>query len=175
MTKRRERFSLTASDMAIQLDLIAKVRGVSYAEKFFEELPDAMKDKRTYGSLLNVYAQAMLKEKTKETFEQMRWKGYASDTLPCNVVMNFYIDAGEPDVVSGIIDEMKERNVAFDVCTYNICIKSCAAKQDTDGMEWVFKQMVADESVVANWTTYTTLASMYIGELWEGRRMVERS
>jgi hypothetical protein len=72
MTKRRERFSLTASDMAIQLDLIAKVRGVSYAEKFFEELPDAMKDKRTYGSLLNVYAQAMLKEKTKETFEHMR-------------------------------------------------------------------------------------------------------
>jgi hypothetical protein len=72
MTERRERFSLTASDMAIQLDLIAKVRGVSYAENFFEELPDAMKDKRTYGSLLNVYAQAMLKEKTKETFEQMR-------------------------------------------------------------------------------------------------------
>jgi hypothetical protein len=49
--------------------------------------------------------------------------------------MNFYVDAGESDVVSGIIDEMKERNVAFDVCTYNICIKSCAAKQDTNGME----------------------------------------
>jgi pentatricopeptide repeat protein len=162
MTECRDRFSLTASDMAIQLDLIAKVRGVSYAKKFFDELSDAMKDKRTYGSLLNVYAQAMLKEKTEETFEQMRQKGYASDTLPCNVVMNFYVDAGEPNEMPGIIDEMKERNIAFDVCTYNICIKSSAAKQDTNGMERVFKQIFADESVVANWTTYTTLSSMYI-------------
>ncbi|CAD6260119.1 unnamed protein product [Miscanthus lutarioriparius] len=162
MTERRDRFSLSSSDMAIQLDLIAKVRAVSHAEKYFDELPDAMKDKRTYGSLLNVYAQAMMKEKTEDTFEQMRKKGFASDTLPCNVVMNFYVDSGEPNEVLAIIDEMKERNVSFDVCTYNIWIKSCAAKQDAEEMERVFSQMIADESVVANWTTYTTLASMYI-------------
>lgn len=76
--------------------------------------------------------------------------------------MNFYLDVGEPEKVSIIIDEMKERNVAFDVCTYNIWIKSCAAMQDADGMERVFNRMIADESVVANWTTYTTLASMHI-------------
>ncbi|KAL6903403.1 hypothetical protein ACP4OV_004216 [Aristida adscensionis] len=162
MTDRGDRFPLSSSDMAIQLDLIAKVRGVSHAEEYFENLPDTMKDKRTYGSLLNVYAQAMLKEKTEATFEQMRVKGIASDTLPCNVLMNFYVDAGEPDQVSRVIEEMKERNVAFDVCTYNIWIKSCAAKQDAEEMERVFNQMIADESVVANWTTYTTLASMYI-------------
>ncbi|KAL6652297.1 hypothetical protein ACP70R_011222 [Stipagrostis hirtigluma subsp. patula] len=162
MRDRRDRFSLSSSDMAIQLDLIAKVKGVSHAEEYFEKLPDIMKDKRTYGSLLNVYAQAMMKEKTEGTFEQMRTKGFASDTLPCNVLMNFYVDVGEPDQVSTIIDEMKERNVALDVCTYNIWIKSCAAKQDAEEMERVFSQMIADESVVANWTTYTTLASMYI-------------
>jgi hypothetical protein len=55
MTERRDRFPLSSSDMAIQLDLIAKVRGVSHAEKYFDELPDAMKDKQTYGSLLNCY------------------------------------------------------------------------------------------------------------------------
>jgi pentatricopeptide repeat protein len=161
MTERQDRFFFTVSDMAIQLDLIAKVRGVSHAEKYFKELPNTMKGKRTYGSLLNVYAQAMLKEKTEETFEQMSQKGITSDTLPCNVLMNFYVDVGEPDEVSAIIDEMKERNIAFDVCTYNIWIKSCAAMQGTVGMERVFNQMIANESVVANWTTYTTLASMY--------------
>uniref|UniRef100_A0A0D9W7S5 Pentacotripeptide-repeat region of PRORP domain-containing protein n=1 Tax=Leersia perrieri TaxID=77586 RepID=A0A0D9W7S5_9ORYZ len=162
MTERRDRFSLSSSDMAIQLDLIAKVRGVSHAEEYFEELPDPLKDKRTYGSLLNVYAQAMMKEKTESTFEQMRKKGFATDTLPFNVLMNFYVDFGETEKVSLLIDEMMERNVAFDVCTYNIWIKSCAAMQDTDGMEEVFNQMIRDETVVANWTTYTTLASMYI-------------
>ncbi|KAL5214682.1 hypothetical protein ABZP36_003834 [Zizania latifolia] len=162
MTERRDRFPLSSSDMAIQLDLIAKVRGVSYAEEYFEELPDPLKDKRTYGSLLNVYAQAMMKEKTEKTFAQMRKKGFASDTLPFNVLMNFYVDVEEAEKVSKIIDEMKERNVAFDVCTYNIWIKSCAAIQDADAMEQVFNQMIGDESVVANWTTYTTLGSMYI-------------
>ncbi|EAZ31514.1 hypothetical protein OsJ_15655 [Oryza sativa Japonica Group] len=162
MTERRDRFSLSSSDMAIQLDLIAKVRGVSHAEEYFEELPDPLKDKRTYGSLLNVYAQAMMKEKTESTFEQMRKKGFATDTLPFNVLMNFYVDAEEAEKVSILIDEMMERNVAFDVCTYNIWIKSCAAMQDADAMEQVFNQMIRDETVVANWTTYTTLASMHI-------------
>ncbi|KAG8082868.1 hypothetical protein GUJ93_ZPchr0014g47210 [Zizania palustris] len=162
MTERRDRFSLSSSDMAIQLDLIAKGRGVSHAEEYFEELPDPLKDKRTYGSLLNVYAQAMMKEKTESTFEQMRKQGFATDTLPFNVLMNFYVDVEEAEKVSMIVDEMKERNIAFDVCTYNIWIKSCAAMQDADGMEQVLDQMIGDESVVANWTTYTTLASMYI-------------
>lgn len=162
MTERRDRFSLSSSDMAIQLDLVAKVRGVPHAEEYFESLPDPLKDKRTYGSLLNVYAQARMKEKTEDTFEQMRKKGYASDTLPFNVLMNFYVDVEEPQKVSAVTDEMKERNVSFDVCTYNIWIKSFAAMKDADGMDRVFNQMIADESVVANWTTYTTLASMHI-------------
>ena len=118
MAERRDRFPLSSSDMAIQLDLIAKVHGVSHAEKYFEDLPDTMKDKRTYGSLLNVYAQATMKEKTEGTFQQMRKKGFASDTLPCNVLMNFYVDVGEPDEVSAIIDEMKEKKyIPSDVCT----------------------------------------------------------
>uniref|UniRef100_A0ACD5UU70 Uncharacterized protein n=1 Tax=Avena sativa TaxID=4498 RepID=A0ACD5UU70_AVESA len=162
MTERRDRFSLSASDMAIQLDLIAKVRGVQDAEEYFENLPDSMKDKRTYGSLLNVYAQAKMKEKTENTFKLMRKKGYAIDTLPFNVLMNFYVDVDEPEKVTTVTDEMKKRNVAFDVCTYNIWIKSCAAMKDADGIEQIFNQMIADESVVANWTTYTTLASMHI-------------
>lgn len=162
MTERRDRFSLSESDMAIQLDLVAKVRGVPYAEEYFEKLSDPLKDKRTYGSLLNVYAQAKMKEKTENTFELMRKKGFAIDTLPFNVLMNFYVDIEEPEKVSTITDEMKKRNISFDVCTYNIWIKSCAAMKDASAMEQVFNQMIADESVVANWTTYTTLASMHI-------------
>jgi pentatricopeptide repeat protein len=33
-----------------------------------------MKDKRTYGSLLNVYLQYMMEEKTEDMFEQIRKK-----------------------------------------------------------------------------------------------------
>lgn len=85
----------------------------------------------------------MMKEKTEDTFEQMRKKkGFASDTLPCNVLMNFFVHVDEPDKVSEIIDEMKEKKVSFDICTCNICIKCCSAKQDFDEMERVSSQMI---------------------------------
>ena len=60
---KRERFKILTSDAAIQLDLVAKVHGLSSAEDYFLKLPDDLKDNRTYGSLLNAYVQAKVKEK----------------------------------------------------------------------------------------------------------------
>lgn len=81
---------------SMQLDLIAKVNGVWRAEEY--EIPDAMKDKRTYGSLLNVYLQYMMEEKTEDMFEQIRKK-----------IASWWIcvDVGKAAEVSAIIDEMK--------------------------------------------------------------------
>jgi hypothetical protein len=48
MNNRPERIRISASDAAIQLDLIAKVHGVSSAEGYFLNLTNNLKDKRTY-------------------------------------------------------------------------------------------------------------------------------
>jgi hypothetical protein len=48
MNNRPERIRISASDVAIQLDLIAKVHGVSSAEGYFLNLTNNLKDKRTY-------------------------------------------------------------------------------------------------------------------------------
>ena len=40
-------------------------------------------------------------------------KGFASDTLPCNVLMDFYVDVGESDEVSAIIDGMKGKKMSL--------------------------------------------------------------
>lgn len=156
------RFTFTSSDMAIQLDLISKVRGIEHAEEYFSTLKDELKDKRTYGALLNAYGQAKMKEKAEAIVETMKAKGYANDALPYNVMMTLYMNVGEHEKVQMTINEMKEKNVNFDIYSYNIWITTCAAMENLGEMERVVETMTADSSISANWTTYTTLATMYI-------------
>ncbi|RWW80839.1 hypothetical protein BHE74_00010800 [Ensete ventricosum] len=161
MAAQGDRFTLTSSDMAIQLDLIAKVHGISHAEEHFSNLPDNLKDKRTYGALLNVYGQAKIKDKAEAIMETMKSKGYASDALPFNVMMTLYMNVEEHEKVSMLVNEMKEKNLTFDIYTYNIWITNCASMEDVEEMERVVGEMTSDSNINANWTTYTTLATMY--------------
>ncbi|KAJ6675632.1 hypothetical protein OIU85_011756 [Salix viminalis] len=108
MKNRQERFRLSPSDAAIQLDLIAKVRGVSTAEDFFISLPSTFKDRRVYGALLNAYVRNRMREKAETLIDEMRDKGSA------------------------------------------------------DKMEQVYEQMKSDRSINPNWTTFSTMATMYI-------------
>ncbi|KAI0489156.1 hypothetical protein KFK09_028998 [Dendrobium nobile] len=162
MASHGDRFILNSSDNAIQLDLIAKVRGISHAEGYFSILPGILKDRRTYGALLNAYGKAKMRDKAEATLETMKGKGYADDALPFNVMMTLYMNIAEHGKVYAIINEMKAKNVSFDLYSYNILITSCATMGEVEEMERVVQEMIVDARVNANWTTYTTLATMYI-------------
>ncbi|XP_077244846.1 tetratricopeptide repeat (TPR)-like superfamily protein isoform X2 [Tasmannia lanceolata] len=162
MIDQGERFKLTSSDIAIHLDLISKVNGISNAEDYFSGLPEASKDMRTYGALLNAYVQATMTEKAEAVVEKMRNGGYANHALPYNVIMSLYMKIKEYKKVILMIFEMKKNNVPFDIYSYNIWITTCGAMGDTEQMEQVVESMTQDNSINANWTTYSTLASMYI-------------
>ncbi|KAL6322926.1 hypothetical protein AAG906_021831 [Vitis piasezkii] len=140
MNNRGERFRLSSSDAAIQLDLIAKVCGVSSAEDYFSRLPDTLKDKRIYGALLNAY-------------------GYATTPLPFNVMMTLYMNLKELDKVQSMILEMMNKNIQLDIYSYNIWLSSC---ESTERMEQVFEQMKLERTINPNWTTFSTMATMYI-------------
>ncbi|CAN7138518.1 unnamed protein product [Brassica rapa subsp. narinosa] len=159
MNKRGERFRLSASDAAIQLDLIGKVRGISDAEEFFLSLPDNFKDRRVYGSLLNAYVRAKSREKAEALIDIMRQKGYALHPLPFNVMMTLYMNLREYDKVDAMVFEMKQKDIRLDIYSYNIWLSSCASVEQ---MEQVYQQMKSDVSINPNWTTFSTMATMYI-------------
>ncbi|KAK7350468.1 hypothetical protein VNO77_09145 [Canavalia gladiata] len=162
MNNRPERFTVSESDAAIQLDLIAKVHGVSSAEAFFLSLDDKLKEKRTYGALLNVYVHSRLKEKAESLLDTMRSKGYVMHSLPFNVMMTLYMNLKEYDKVDMLVSEMMGKNVQLDIYTYNIWLSSCGSQGSIEKMEQVFEQMAKDPTIVPNWTTFSTMASMYI-------------
>ncbi|KAI4356602.1 hypothetical protein L6164_000613 [Bauhinia variegata] len=162
MSNRGERFRLSASDAAIQLDLVAKVRGVSSAEEYFLSLTDKIKDRRAYGALLNAYVQAKLKDKAESLLDTMRSKGYVTHALPFNVMMTLYMNLKEYDKVDLLVSEMKEKNIQLDIYSYNIWLSCCGSQGSKEKMEQVYEQMTKDKTIVPNWTTFSTMATMYI-------------
>ncbi|XP_030512404.1 pentatricopeptide repeat-containing protein At1g02150 [Rhodamnia argentea] len=162
MNNRGERFRLAASDAAIQLDLIAKVHGISDAEDFFLKLPDTLKDRRIYGALLNAYVRAKMKEKAESLIDTMREKGHAMHALPFNVMMTLYMNLKDYGKVDALVSEMMEKNIQLDMYSYNIWLSSRGSQGSVEGMEQVFDQMKRDSMINPNWTTFSTMATMYI-------------
>ncbi|GAA0186658.1 hypothetical protein LIER_33946 [Lithospermum erythrorhizon] len=162
MINRPERFRMTTSDTAIQLDLISKVQGISAAEEYFLKLPDGLKDNRIYGSLLNAYVHAKMKEEAESLIGKMRNRGYANNSLPFNVMMTLYMNLRDYDKVDSMVFEMMEKRIPLDIYTYNIWLSSCGSRGSLGKMEQAYKQMEMDTSINPNWTTFSTMATSYI-------------
>ncbi|KAF9625439.1 hypothetical protein IFM89_022836 [Coptis chinensis] len=180
MNEREDRFALSSSDAAIQLDLISKVRGVASSEEYFSNLPGTLKDKRTHGSLLNAYVRARMKEKAEALVEDIKNKGYALHPLPYNVMMTLYMKHKDYDKAISMVTEMMDKNISPDIYSYNIWITACGSMGSTEKMEEVLERMKMDSTVSPNWTTYSTMATMYmnLGQLDKAKaslRMVEGS
>ncbi|KAK4476454.1 hypothetical protein RD792_015607 [Penstemon davidsonii] len=176
MNDRAEKYRITTSDTAIQLDLIAKVHGISSAEQYFLSLPDKLKDKRIYGSLLNAYVRARMKEKAESLMVEIRNRGYATHALPFNVMMTLYMNLKDYEKVESLISELKKKNTPLDIYSYNIWISSNGSQGHLEKMEQVYQQMQLDTSVTPMWSTLSTMASMYIkfGEIEKAEECLKK-
>ncbi|KAF9601827.1 hypothetical protein IFM89_023514 [Coptis chinensis] len=155
--------NMTVSDQAIHLDIIAKTRGIPAAESFFVGLPEASKNHLCYGALLNCYCKELMTEKAEALMEKMKELRFDSTSMAYNSLMTLYTKAGQPEKVPAIIQEMKASNVMPDSYTYNVWMRALAAVSDISGVERVIEEMRRDGRVAGDWTTYSNLASIYVG------------
>lgn len=162
MSNRPERFRISSSDAAIQLDLVSKVHGISGAEDYFKSLHKTLMDKRIYGALLNAYVRARMVEKAESLLIEMKNKDYATHALPFNVMMTLYMNLKDQEKVESLVLEMKESNIDLDLYSYNIWISSRGSQGSIEKMEEAFEKLKLDESINPNWTTYSTMATLYI-------------
>ncbi|CAN0879531.1 Pentatricopeptide repeat-containing protein At1g02150 [Linum grandiflorum] len=156
----RKKYSLSARDAGLQIDLVAKVHGIPAAEEYLENAPDFLKDKRIYGALLNIYVKHKNKEKAESLFREMQDKNYVSDNLSFNVMMTLYKNLKEYAKVEEMILEMSKKNIQLDLVSYCIWLSSLAHEGNVEKMEQAFEQMKL-ENVTADWTIYSSLASCY--------------
>lgn len=176
MNERGDKYRMSTSDTAIELDLIAKVRGIPSAEDYFNNLPASSKDKRAYGSLLNAYARARMREKAESLIAEMKNKGYVTHALPFNVMMTLYVKLKDYNQVELIVSEMAEQQIPFDAYTYNIWLSSRGSHGSTEKMEEVFEKMELDRTIKPSWTTFSIMATTYtkIGQLEKAEDYLRR-
>lgn len=153
---------LALRDLSIRLDLIARVRGIDDAEKYFLDLPERAKNHKSYGALLNCYVREQLVEKAEGLLEKMKELDFVWNAVPYNNMMTLYLKTSQPEKVPLVIQEMKANDVVPDTFTYNIWMKSCAAMSGIGAVEKVFDEMKRDGRISADWTTYSNLATIYV-------------
>jgi pentatricopeptide repeat protein len=73
---------LLPGDHAVHLDLVAKVRGLASAEKFFEDMPERAKGPSTCNALLHAYVQHGVREKAEAMLAEMSRAGYLPARCP---------------------------------------------------------------------------------------------
>ncbi|XP_049402496.1 pentatricopeptide repeat-containing protein At1g02370, mitochondrial-like [Solanum stenotomum] len=107
MEKRGINFSY--GDYGVRLDLIAKVQGITAAEKYFGSLSPSMQNQSTYGALLNCYCVEKLTDKALSFFEKMDQLKFTNKSLAFNNLMSLYMRLGQPEKVAPLVQEMKSR------------------------------------------------------------------
>lgn len=151
---------LVPGDYAVHLDLIAKVRGLRSAEKFFEDLPDRIRGQPTCSALLHVYAQNNLADKAEALMLKMSECGLLKNPLPYNHMLSLYLSNGKFEKFYETIQELK-KNISPDVVTFNLWLTVCASQDDVEAAERVFLEL-KKEKLDPDWVTYSTLTNLYI-------------
>ncbi|GAV83065.1 PPR domain-containing protein [Cephalotus follicularis] len=160
METRKMNFSHT--DYAIRVDLIAKEKGISAAENYFGGLPPLVKNRSTYGALLNCYCKELMTDEALALFEKMNDLNFVSNSLAFNNLMSLYMRLGQPEKVPPIVVDMKQRSIPLCSYSYNVWMQSYASLNDIEGVERVLEEVVKVGEDKCTWTTYSNLAGIYV-------------
>lgn len=156
----QEDIKLLPGDYAIHLDLIAKMRGLTSAEKFFEDLPYKMRGQATCTALLHTYVQNKLSAKAEALMEKMSECGFLKCSLPYNHMLSLYISEGKLEKVPEIVNELK-KNASPDIVTYNLLLSVCASQNNVETAGKIFLDL-KKAKIEPDWVTYSALTNLYI-------------
>ncbi|GKB76873.1 pentatricopeptide repeat-containing protein [Tanacetum coccineum] len=153
--------NLQPAGVAVHLDLVSRVKGLEEAEKYFNSLPEEVKNLQVYGALLNCYATTKSVEKAEAIAEKMKQRGVMT-TLSYNSMLCLYNKIAANEKLDRVYQEMKEMGIACDKPTYYIRLNAYAAASNIDGMEKVLKNMEENSSLSVDWNTYVIASGGYL-------------
>lgn len=149
----------SSENVAVHLDLISRVHGLQQADEFFNTIPDALKNFKVYGTLLNCYAFKKSLEKAEATMEKMKQLGYMT-THSYNSMLNLYTKTKCHDKLLKLVEEMEKTGVRYYKTTYYILLNAYASF-DIKVMENLLGYMETNRGLMLDWHVYITAAKGY--------------
>ncbi|KAI4342982.1 hypothetical protein MLD38_027538 [Melastoma candidum] len=159
---KKDLFTASAVEHAVQLNLIGKVHGHSAAEIYFENLPEQEKTYKTHGALLNCYVREAKVDKSLAHLQKMQEMGIALTPLHFNNIMCLYTRIKQHEKVPGLLAEMRARKVLPDNYSYRICLNAYGAMSDINRMEEILTEMETQPHIAMDWTTFCAASNFYI-------------
>ncbi|KAF5747746.1 hypothetical protein HS088_TW05G00473 [Tripterygium wilfordii] len=155
-------FKLASRDVAIRLDLIAKVHGIEKAENYFNNVPVQLRVLEVYGALLNCYTSVKSVEKSEATMQKMRDLGFAETSLAYNVMLNLYYQTGNREKFDVLVNEMEEKGIGLDKYSVGIRLSAHSAVSDIQGIDKILERIESDPMFLLDWTVYAVAANGYL-------------
>ncbi|XP_019091060.1 PREDICTED: putative pentatricopeptide repeat-containing protein At1g28020 [Camelina sativa] len=151
--------SLYSEDYAARLYLTENVLGLEEAEKYFENIPENMKDYSVYTALLSFYAKSDKNMgKAMTTFKKMRELGFLLKPSPFSLILSLH---KQSNMVEEILREMEENNVDPDSLTVNKVLKIYAAESKVEEMEMFMRQWGRGDGIKLDSGTVAAMAKAY--------------
>lgn len=101
-----------SEDYAARLHLVETVLGLEEAEKFFESIPENMRDYSVYDNLLKYYTRSKKTlDKAEATFEKMRDLCFLLKPSPFNLMISLYGKLKKKNMVKKLQHELMENKV----------------------------------------------------------------
>ncbi|KAJ4837313.1 hypothetical protein Tsubulata_031453 [Turnera subulata] len=161
MTDRRY-LDLSVSDVAVRLQLIYRVHGLSQAENYFDNISEKLKRGGACGSLLSIYAREKAVHKAGALMQTMRDRGIATSSFHYNMLINLYIRAGLFDKIDILMQEMESHRIPQDRYTMCNLMAAYVAASDISSMERILNQVEQDPEISRLWEINSIAASGYI-------------
>ena len=156
------KYELSCGDIAVRLDLIAKVHGLGQAEEYFNSTPLSSGADKVHGALLNCYAEKNSLMKAEDLFKKIRESGFVKLSLSYNVMLSLYSRMAKHDKLLILVKEMEENGIKCDKFTYTIRLNAYAVTSDIEGMEKLLTTMEADPQVTVDFHAYFVAAKGYL-------------
>lgn len=150
-------------DVAVRLELIAKVNGIEQAENYFNNTPKLMRTCEVYGALLYSYAHVKCVDKAEGVVEKMREFGFPLQTINYNALLKLYCQTRNNEKVDALIHEMEKKQIKFDKYTYSILLNTYVPESDSGGIEKILMRIDTDADLNIDWATYADVANRFLG------------
>ncbi|KVH96664.1 Pentatricopeptide repeat-containing protein [Cynara cardunculus var. scolymus] len=150
----------SSGNIAVHLDLVSRVHGLEQAEKFFDTIPDSLKNFKVYGTLLNCYAFKKSLEKAEATMEKMKQLGYMT-SHSYHSMLSLYNKTRNHEKLVALIHEMEKTGVRYHRTTYYLQLTAYASF-DIKAMEKLLGYMEANPNLSLDWHVYIIAAKGYL-------------
>ncbi|KAK9089289.1 hypothetical protein Scep_028371 [Stephania cephalantha] len=168
---------LFPGDIAVRLDLIARVHGLEEAENYFINIPKQSRILPVYVAFINCYAREKSFEKAEALVQKVKELGFPLTPLAYSSILLLYSKMEQHEKIEALVEEMDEKGIPLSKFTYSNWLNAYAASPNVNKMEKVIKRMEGDPRAALDRSCYTVAADGYLkaGLIDKALKMLKKS